>query len=143
MKRMRGFTLLEVMLAFVLLAAAMGLVIAMLSRGLKQVQRSQSASEAMMYAQSYLDEFGMLAPVLPDSREGEFGEGRYRYRLQVEEITDPSPDASTQAPVEALDAARLYRVVLDVSWGAATRDQRLHLVTLRARKPVVLPGAAR
>jgi prepilin-type N-terminal cleavage/methylation domain-containing protein len=45
-RRQRGFTLLEVMLAFVVLAVALGLLLGMLSRGLKQVTQSQAESRS-------------------------------------------------------------------------------------------------
>ncbi len=141
----RGFTLLEVMLAFVLLAVAMGTIIAMLSRGLGQVSRSENASEAALYAQSLLDTVGVLEPIAPGQRQGEFASGRYRYDLSIRPTTDPSPRVPTQVPVEpvqAANAAKLFRVELNVSWGAATPAQRLHFVLLRARAPQLVSSPA-
>ena len=58
----RGFTLLEVLLAFVLLGAAMGVLVAMLSNGLRQVRQAQDETEATLHAQSLLDQIGVLEP---------------------------------------------------------------------------------
>ena len=91
MKPARGFTLLEVLLAFVILAAASGLLLGMLSGGLGQVARARSDTEASLYAQSLLDGVGVLAPIAPGARDGEFGGGRYHYRLQIAEVPDPAP----------------------------------------------------
>ena len=151
-----GFTLLEVMLAFVLLATAMGLLIAMLSNGLRQVRQAQGETEATLYAQSLLDQIGVLEAIVPGRRAGEFDQGRYRYEIEVTEVDDPAPLPETSiAPAPAattIGAPKLYRVALAVSWGAnqpavasgilprATlahpwAAQQLHFVTLRARSP--------
>ena len=143
--RNRGFTLLEVMLAFVLLAIAMGTILAMLSRGLGQVSRSESASEAALYAQSLLDTIGVIEIIEPGSRQGEFAGGRYRYDLSITPARDPSPRNPTQVPVEpvqALNAAKLFRIELNVRWGSAGPAQRLHFVLLRARIPPPTASAA-
>ncbi|MEO6519874.1 MAG: prepilin-type N-terminal cleavage/methylation domain-containing protein, partial [Pseudoxanthomonas sp.] len=91
MRRVRGFTLLEVMLAFTILAVAMGLLLGMLSRGLGQVRTSQDETEATLYAQSLLDQVGVIEAVQTGQKVGEFDNGRYRYRLETTEIEDPSP----------------------------------------------------
>jgi general secretion pathway protein I len=141
MKPARGFTLLEVMLAFVVLAVALGLLLGMLSRGLKQVTQSQAETEAALYAQSLLDELGTLAPLQPGVRDGEFGNGRYRWRLQVAPARDPAPPpppeegAPTPQPVATDGAPVLYRVLLEVEWGAAAPAQKLRFETLRLRAP--------
>ena len=144
MRRSRGFTLIEVLVAFVLLAVAMGLLLSMLSRGLAQVRRAQDETEASLQAQSLLDALGVIEPIAPGERGGEFEGGRYRYRLQVEEIPDPTPEPP-QAPgappaPEAMAGPTLYRVALVVSWGDGSAAHQLRYATLRARTPpLVLP----
>ena len=139
MRRVRGFTLLEVMLAFTILAVAMGLLLGMLSRGLGQVRKSQDETEATLYAQSLLDQVGVIEAVQTGQKVGEFDNGRYRYRLETMEIEDPSPapalpptlvDAAT-----AINAPKIYRIALAVSWGSSDAPRELKFVTLRARSP--------
>jgi general secretion pathway protein I len=142
--RAGGFTLLEVMLAFVLLATAMGLVIAMLSNGLRQVQQAQNATEASLYAQSLLDGLGVLEPIEPMAQDGEFDGGRYRYHLEIVEAADPAPRLELPSRVEprqALDAPMLYRIGLSVRWGAGQPAQRVDFALLRARAPDAQAGA--
>lgn len=139
MKRARGFTLLEVMLAFTILAVAMGLLLGMLSRGLGQVRMSQDETEATLHAQSLLDQVGVVDAVQPGETSGNFDSGRYRYRMATTEIEDPSP--ASVLPTAVLDAAtavnapKIYRIALDVSWGPADAPRELKFVTLRARSP--------
>lgn len=139
MKSHRGFTLLEVMLAFVLLAAAMGLLMSMLSNGLGQVRHAQGETEATLHAQSLLDQVGLLEAIEPGRSNGKFDNGRYTYELDISEVQDPAPAPelpNAPAPgVETVGAPKLYRVALHVSWGANEPAQQLNFVTLRVRAP--------
>ena len=137
--RQQGFTLLEVILAVVVLATALGLLLGMLSRGVKQVSQAQAESEAAMHAQSLLDMVGTLEPIEAGASEGRFADSRYRWRMQVVPAADPAPppapqEGSPEQQAMPTDSAPiLYRVVLDVEWGDAGPGQKLHVETLRLR----------
>ncbi|HEX5754799.1 MAG TPA: prepilin-type N-terminal cleavage/methylation domain-containing protein [Arenimonas sp.] len=146
MRPSKGFTLLEVMLAFALLAVGLGLLLAIQSGGLRQVRQGALASEASLHAQSMLDSLGVLEPIEPGRREGEFDGGRFRWALEISEVEDPAREAVPPLPGQPLldedalaMAPRLYRVVLDVAWGDARGGPSLRVVTLRARRPQVMP----
>jgi general secretion pathway protein I len=136
-----GFTLLEVMVAFVVLAAGLGLVLGMLSRGLHQVTQSQAETEASLYAQSLLDALGTIEPLAPGEQQGDFEHGRYRWHLVVAPTEDPAPPpppAEGAPPPQVVQTGStpvLYRVRLDGEWGAAAPAQRLRFETLRLRSP--------
>jgi general secretion pathway protein I len=130
--------LLEVMLAFVLLAVALGLLMGMLSGGLKQVNEAGRATEATLHAQSLLDALGALEPIVPGTKSGEFDDGRYRWTLAVEPTDDPAPlslDAGPPPAAPLEGGPRLYRVALDIEWNKGGPRERLRYVTLRARTP--------
>ena len=91
MKRQRGFSLLEVILAFTLLAVALGILMAILGGGLTQVRGAADATVATLHAQSLLDEVGVLEPIEPGRRGGDFDNGRYRWDLEITEVEDPAP----------------------------------------------------
>lgn len=142
----RGFTLLEVMLAFALLAVGLGLLLAIQSGGLRQVRQGALASEASLHAQSLLDSLGVLEPIETGRREGELDAGRFRWAMEISEVEDPARAAVPALPgqplidADALAAApKLYRVVLDVAWGDVHGGPSLRVVTLRARRPQVMP----
>jgi general secretion pathway protein I len=139
----RGFTLLEVLLAFALLAAAMGLLIGMLSGGLRQVADAERETEATLHAQSLLDSLGTLEAIKPGQREGTFADDRYRWTLTISAVDDPAPVASgPAAPVPLEGGPQVLRVVLDVAWGDGGPRRRLQLVTLKTRQPDVIGVAA-
>ena len=148
-RRARGFSLLEVMLAFVLLAVSLGILIAILGGGLNQVRNSADATDATLHAQSLLDELGVLAPIEPGSRQGESEDGRFRWTLEITEAEDPAPieavdpDAAPQETVglQPIGAPVLYRVQLDIGWGEDDYARSLRFATLRARLPTPPAGA--
>jgi general secretion pathway protein I len=141
-RRARGFSLLEVMMAFALLTVGLGILIAILGGGLLQVRQAGDASAATLHAQSLLDQVGVLGPVEPGESAGELDDGRYRWTLVITEIEDPLPPPAPNAdgvPIESvgrqLGAPLLYRVQLDIGWGEDDLARSLSFVTLRARLP--------
>jgi general secretion pathway protein I len=139
--RQDGFTLLEVIVAVVILATALGLLLGMLSRGMHQVTQAQAESEAAMYAQSLLDQLGTIEVLEPVEKDGDFADGRYRWHLQVAPTIDPAPPppaepgAPPPQPAQTETSPTLYRVRLDVSWGGGGQGRQLRFETLRLRAP--------
>lgn len=149
MKRARGFSLIEVLVAFALLAVALGILLAILSGGLAQVRQSGDVTEATLHAQSLLEQRIAMAPLEPGSDQGELDDGRYRWRLEITEVPDPAPvaDADTDAPpietvgLQLASAPKVYRLQLDVGWGDQDEPARsLRLATLRVRVPPLDAG---
>lgn len=140
--RARGFSLLEVMLSFVLLTVGLGLLVAILGGGLMQVRLAGDASEATLHAQSLLDQVGVLGPIEPGDDAGALDDGRYRWEMEITELEDPVPppaDSPDGVPLETagrvLGAPKLYRIQLDIGWGEDDLARTLRFVTLRARIP--------
>jgi general secretion pathway protein I len=132
---MRGFTLLEVLLAVGLLAITAALVISVMSGGLRQVAWSTQASEASMHAQSLLDTLGTIEGIEPGNKTGQWEKEKFRYQLSIKEITDPSISAETPiSPIENLNPPKLYRIDLHVVWGQEKPAQQLHFVSIKVRQ---------
>lgn len=129
-----GYTLLEVIIAFGLLAAALTLLLGTLTGATRQVRRAADAGTAALHAQSMIDAVGVGKPLTAGDDAGEFGDGRYRWTMQVRPWTEPGPPL----PTALVATTRLFEVDLDVEWGDAA-DQRLRLRTLRLVEST--PGA--
>ena len=128
-ERQRGYTLIEVIVAFALLALGLTLLLGTLSGATRQVRVAADGGRAALHAQSLLDELDMDAPLRPQQREGDFEDGAYRWRLSVQpwrEATEPA--VAAPAPLEG---PRLLEVELDVEWGDGRPGQRLSVRSLR------------
>ena len=131
--RQRGYTLIEIIVAFAILALGLTLLLGTLSGATRQVRAAGDAGRAALHAQSLLDEFGNLPQ--PQHRDGELEQGRYRWQLDVEPWQDPSPPGAA-SPADP-NAARLVHLHLQVEWGEGAPAQRIETTSLR----LVLPQA--
>ena len=128
--RMRGYTLIEVIVAFALLALALTLLLGSLSNAARQVHWADGAGRATLYAQSLLDQTGIGEPLDAGTRSGTFENERYRWTLSVRPYIDPAKGAVAATA----DGAQLFQVDLHIDWGPAAAQQ-LRLQTLRLSRP--------
>jgi type II secretion system protein I len=119
----RGFTLIEVLVALVLLSVAVVATLQLFGGGLRLARTAGDQMEATLLASAKLAEAG-----LEDPQEGvvEGTEGDYRWVRRVTLDQDLLPAAADPAK---LNPVRLARVSVDVRWG---RNRHVELVTLRA-----------
>ena len=127
-----GFTLIEIIIAFGVLALGLTLLLGTLSGASRQLRQAGDAGRAALHAQSLLDERSD-ALLQPGRLAGTFEDGRYRWQLAVQRWRDPQAAAGAVDPA----AARLLHVQLDVRWGEGGPSQRLRLSSLR----LVLPAS--
>jgi general secretion pathway protein I len=126
-RRQSGFTLIEVIIAFALLALALTLLLGSLSGAARQIRTADDSGRATLHAQSLLAQLGVGEILQPGQKQGVFEEGRYRWALQVEPYLDP---VQRRSPQGVSSAPRLLQVQLEVEWGD-TPGQRLRWQTLR------------
>lgn len=129
--RQGGFTLLEVIVAFALLALALTLLLGSLSGASQQVRAADDASRAALYSQSLLAQLGVGETLQPGLREGAFENGRYRWQLEIAPYQDP---AQVDQPVRDVSAPELLQVRLITRWGNQARQQMVW-DTLRLAPP--------
>ncbi|MGJ4804817.1 type II secretion system protein XpsI [Luteimonas sp. SDU82] len=128
----RGYSLLEIIVAFAVLGLALSLLLGTLSGGTRQVRWAADSGRAVLHAQSLLDQVGVGEVLVPGRRDGEFEAGRYRWVLDVAPYVDrerpPAQPADPYAP-------QLLQLRLEVSWGEGGPRERLRLDTLRLVQP--------
>lgn len=130
--RQRGYTLIEVIVAFALLAAALTLLLGTLSGAARQVRGSADAGRAALYAQSLMSQVGVGEPIKPGTRNGDFEDGRYRWSLDIRRWSDPARPANA---LRDPSSPNLLEVRLGIEWGDGGPGQRLLLRTLRLTGP--------
>lgn len=127
-----GYTLIEVLVAFMVLALALTFLLGTLSGATRQVRWSADAGRAALHAQSLLAEIGVGEVLQPGHDEGELDDGRYRWRLDVAPYLDPlHPADAAQDPF----APQLLELRLELAWGEGAPAQRLVLDSLRLVQP--------
>lgn len=133
-QRSRGFTLLEVMLAFVIFALSFATVLEIMAGTIRSVGRASEDTEVALMAQSLMDLVGTEIPI----EEGEYsgtGMDRYQWEMGIT-LYDTGAQAgdegmSTQELAD-LSGIELYRVDLYVDWEAGRRQRELHFSTIHS-----------
>jgi general secretion pathway protein I len=135
-----GYTLIEVIAAFAVLALALTLLLGSLSGASRQVRQADEASRAALHAQSLLDQVGIGEALQPGRRDGEFEAGRFQWALDIAPYIEAAPASQPQTP-QGLGEPELMQLSLVVRWGEDERRQQLRLRSLRLVAPDALGGA--
>lgn len=99
MRRARGFTLIEVLAAFSVLALGIAIVVSLLNGGRRQVRYAAEASYAAQFARGLLDSQGLVSRLREGSDEGQSDDEHMRWTLEIKEIPDPlAPEDGRLAP---------------------------------------------
>jgi general secretion pathway protein I len=132
MRGERGFTLLEVVVAFAIAAMALGIMFKAAAGGMLAVATAGRYEEAVSRAKSHLSAIGRDGPLSDTTNDGDDG-GGYRWRVRIVTIGTVNP--SGNGPVVAfLQPARrptLYSVEVGISWTEAGKTREYLLQTQR------------
>jgi general secretion pathway protein I len=129
MRRAAGFTLIEVVVAFVLLAGVLVTVIEIFSAGMARAADLEHYSRALLIAQSNLASAGLEEPLAEGEKSGETPDRQYRWVLAVQR--SPDNDVVNPANRPAQGGYTLYRVDSRVGWrGAGGAERSVALATL-------------
>jgi general secretion pathway protein I len=125
----RGFSLLEVIAAILLLAVTFGALMEVAGGSIRLSQSASSYTQAALWARSLMDTRFALDPIQPGVTEGRFDD-HYRWRLQVMPWVGPGVANAANA-----NAMQMYRLDLDVMWGSAPFERKAHFSSLRIGSP--------
>lgn len=132
--RQRGFTLIEIVAAFSILALGLGLSMGIASGAIGQARRAATFTEAALNARSLLDAAGAGERLEEGTTEGEFDD-RYEWTLDVMPW-EPEPVEGEPPPsVSAISPVELYQLSLVVRWDESGRPREARFSTLRALTP--------
>ena len=135
-----GYTLIEVVVAFGLLALALSLLLGAMTNATKQVKLSDEYGRAALHAQSLLDQAGVGEALVPGRKDGELEDGRYRWELTVSPYRDPSVQKKQE---QILGAPQLMQLALVLHWGDGGPRQTLAIHSLRLVTPTDLNAMGR
>lgn len=122
-----GFTLLEVVVAVMVLGLAVAASFNVFSTGFRQSGAAERHVVAVIHAENKLAALGTLEPIVPGETEGDI-DGTYRWRLAVAPVPE---DEAEREP----DAPRPVRIDVTVLWGGDADPDSVTLTTYRLAPP--------
>jgi general secretion pathway protein I len=126
-----GFSLLEVLVAFIILALVATALFRLFGGALGNASAAEDWSRAMLVAQSRLDLAASALPLRESNDNGTEQDGRIAWRTSVAPYVPAEPNADVERASETMPT-RLYRVTVDVRFpGAGGQARTLTLTTLK------------
>jgi general secretion pathway protein I len=127
----RGFSLLEVLAAFVILSLVATALFRLFSGSLHNVSAAEEWSRALLVAESQLVATAATQPLKVQDDQGVDESGKIRWTSKIVAYTVPDVDPELERASEAL-ATRLYRISVEVTFeGSDGRNRTLSLATMR------------
>ena len=123
-RRQQGFSLLEVLVAFSILALTLGVLLRIFGGGARQAALVEEQAQAVILAESMLASVGADIPLEPGERRAEIDE-RYRWAMRV------SPYNFEETPLGVVMSVKPYWVEMTVEWGEGDELHEFTLETLR------------
>lgn len=125
-RRAAGFTLIEIVVAFVLLALVLSTGFEIFSSGLRRAGELEDQSRAIVIAQSRLAATGLEQPLAEGTVQGDSEDGRFHWTVSVAPSGEgqPPPDQPQPGPGTFM----LFHVAVRVDWQGG--DQRPHTYSL-------------
>lgn len=131
-RQQRGFTLIEILVAFMILALALTVIFRIFSGGLRNVALSEDYARAVLVAESRLSATGISESLEQGVTSGEWDE-RFRWERVIEAYRPWEEDKALSASLLA------YWVTVSVAWEHAGRSRQITLRSVRL-KPAEEPG---
>jgi len=128
----QGFTLIEVLVAFMILTLSLSVLFRIFSGGLNNVAVAGNYAQAVLVAESQLAVIGRSEPLLVGQSYGE--SERFRWRRTIESYMPWEDDTALTVPVSG------YHVTVEVNWTHNGRDQQIILYSLRVQKRPLSEG---
>lgn len=127
MRRERGFTLVEIVVAFVLLSAVLMTGFEIFSQGLRRAGDLDDEARAIVIAQSKLAAAGTEERFKDGSWQGQSEDGRFRWTVAITGTEEGAGEPGQ--PVN--NAYQLFRVAVRVEWTTIdSRARSIELATL-------------
>lgn len=117
-----GFSLLEVLVAFAILALAVATILSLFASGLRNTAVAADYARALTLAESQLAILQGREAVRLVSGDSEGSAGEFTWHSRISPYEDAGSDTSR---------TRLYRIDVSVNWGDGVHQRTVQLSTLR------------
>ncbi|MCF6281957.1 MAG: prepilin-type N-terminal cleavage/methylation domain-containing protein [Candidatus Polarisedimenticolaceae bacterium] len=126
-KNQTGFSLLEVLVAFVILSLVLTMVFRLISGTLGNVSTVDGYTRALILAESTMARLGSEIPLEVGENHGDEGDN-FSWSLSITPFEDSSETVALNPPDQQ---AMLYQAVVLVNWKQGSKRHSLQLDTLR------------
>ncbi len=122
-----GFTLMETLVAMMILSIALVVIFQQFSAALNAGHISESHTRAVWHARAKMDELLLYETLAEDIQEGDFGDG-YRWRYRIEQVK--SDDRLN------LEGMADFTITVWVSWQQGQNTKNMDISALTIAKSV-------
>ena len=126
-RRIRGYSLIEVLVAMMILAMSLTVLFQIFSGGLRNVDVAAQYSRAVIIAETKLAEAGISTELAPGESLG-VEHGRFHWRRTVEDYEPFDNIDIDLIPVAA------YQVTIAIEWEHRGRMREISLSTIRLKR---------
>lgn len=130
--RIGGYTLIEVLVAFMILALALTVLLRIFSGGLRNVAASADYAHAILVAEAQLATAGVTDALVPGETYGDEG-GKFRWRKIVRTYLPFAEYDPGTLPVTA------YHITVIVEWSHAGSVRQVDLRSIRLARAAGAP----
>ena len=125
--KQQGFSLIEILVAFMILALSLTVIYRIFSGGLRNVTLSEDYARAVLVAESQLAAVGITEPLQAGVDSGEWDQ-RFRWQRVIDIYQPWEQDRQLDAPMQA------YRVTVSVDWEHAGQTRQVSLSSVRLKQ---------
>jgi general secretion pathway protein I len=125
--RDEGFTLIEVLVAFTIVTILLGAAMRLFSNGLSAAEQTRTYSEALLVAESSLDQIGTAIP-LTDGETTDRVDDRFTRRIRILRRPDERPNQPRSLTPGKF---ALFDVAVTVRWTSGWRSAEVTLQSVR------------
>ena len=123
-KRSRGYTLVEVLVAFMIMALALTVLLRIFSSGVRNVSVASAYAQAVLIGESRLATAGIDEGLAPGETSGVEGDGFHWTRRVT--TYEPSVEYATH-----VKGTRAYFVTVTVTWPNGEKERSINLSTVK------------
>lgn len=143
----RGFTLLEVLLAAVLIGSVFVAVLSVMSQSLRNIERMTPHETALRHAREVMTEELVREQLAPEQSRGRWDDG-FRWEVEIlpyEAVTTGGPAAALpqlavskpDSPAPAAGTFGLFKIRVVIAWGEDSRRRTYAVETTQWAKWLV------